>query len=60
MEKVNGQPVHRLAELNEALKKSRGDFNVFEFAGLVRLVGAQRATAVPPRPPSCAETLQHG
>jgi hypothetical protein len=31
LDKVNGQPVHRLSELNEALKKPSGDFHVFEF-----------------------------
>src|SRR5262249_55550267 len=32
VEKVNGQPVHRLSELQQALKKADGDFNTFEFA----------------------------
>ena len=32
VEKVNGQPVHRMSELRQALKKTNGDFNTFEFA----------------------------
>jgi len=30
--KVNGQPVHRLAELRDALQKPDGGFHIFEFA----------------------------
>jgi hypothetical protein len=32
LEKVNGQPVHRLAELRDALQKPNGEFHTFEFA----------------------------
>jgi hypothetical protein len=32
LEKVNGQPVHRLSELRDALQKPTGAFHTFEFA----------------------------
>jgi len=31
IEKANGQPVHRLSELREALQKSVNGFHVFEY-----------------------------
>jgi len=53
LDKVNGQPVHYLSELQEALKKPDGVYHVFEFVrsdSLRRLVLAagdaeQQATA---------------
>ena len=47
LDKVNGQPVHRLPELRDALKKPQNGFHVFEFVrgdGLQRIVLAAGET----------------
>jgi hypothetical protein len=51
LEKVNGQPVHRLSELRDALQKPTGEFHTFEFAKgetlqrIVLAAGAEESTA---------------